>query len=373
MRKLIPVLSIIITTVLMAGTALAQNSVATAANSTAARAQAGSLANLPEAETLVYVSPQRILRDAAPRVMSEADLAKMRSAFAEVKSQTGIDPLNINYVVLAIRFRKPAADLKLMPPDYMVVAGGDFSAEAVMLLVRQASQGKLREEKYGSKTLGLMTIDDIAKEAEKTPFLKSFSEVAIASVSGDTVAAGSAAYVKAAIDAADGKGRISADALNSLLRDPDALVSVAGSPMTSFAKTFALLGTETNPRAPKCDTKYGDFYAAVTMDSAAFKLRGTMNADNPDTAQIITNLLSGLFDYAKRQTKDQSAQTMMNNLTISAKESDIVLEANVPQRAVADFVREQMRPKPATSASPAKTTAKRPRRPIRRRALKPKS
>ena len=40
------------------------------------------LSTLPEADALIYVSPQRILNDAAPRVMTPVEVSKMRSAFA---------------------------------------------------------------------------------------------------------------------------------------------------------------------------------------------------------------------------------------------------------------------------------------------------
>jgi len=57
--------------------------------------------------------------------------------------------------------------------------------------------------------------------------------------------------LKAAIDAEEGNKRISSESLNSLLRDPSALISMAGSPLTSFSKALGLLGTEANARAPR--------------------------------------------------------------------------------------------------------------------------
>ena len=75
----------------------------------------------------------------------------------------GIDPTKVDYIVIAVRFKKPTADLNFQPPEFMVVASGDFSADSLLVLARMASQGKLRDEKYGDKTMGLMTIDPIAK------------------------------------------------------------------------------------------------------------------------------------------------------------------------------------------------------------------
>jgi hypothetical protein len=42
-----------------------------------------SLASLPDADVLIYVSPQRILNDAAPRLLPPAEITKMRATFAD--------------------------------------------------------------------------------------------------------------------------------------------------------------------------------------------------------------------------------------------------------------------------------------------------
>jgi hypothetical protein len=217
---------------------------------------------------------------------------------------------------------------------------------------------KFRDEKYGSKTLTLLTIDAITKAAEQNPMLKSFSEIGFLALNANTIAIGNSAYIRSAVDAGDGKGRITAAAIESLLRDPGALMSSSGSPLTSFAKGFGLLGTEASPRESRCDSKFGDFYSAITMDGTNFTLRGAMNADNPDTAKIVNGLLSGLLQQAAGAVPDKNAQTVMKAIKMTPKESEVVWEADIPQQVVADFVREQMAPKPVAT-SPGKTPAKR--------------
>jgi hypothetical protein len=329
-----------------------------------------SLASLPEADTLIYISPHRIIADAAPRVLPEKDLAGMREELGKMKTEMGIDPTSIDYVVLQVRFKKPTADLNFSLPEFMVVASGDFKAEALMTFAKESAKEKLRNENYGSKTLALIKIDEMAKEAEKTPLLKSLSEMAIVMLNGNTIAVGTTAYVKAAIDAGEGKGRISRDLLNSVMRDPTALASAAGSPWTAFAKTFALLGTENNPRAPKCDSKLGDYYAAITMDGTSFKLRGAMNADNPDTARIIKSLLSSLLEQATGLTTDKNAEKVLSSLVITPTETEVLVQADVSQQAVADFIREETQPKKpeatTMSTATAKPKPKRHRRPRHR-------
>jgi hypothetical protein len=293
----------------------------------------------------------------------------MRKTFADIKAIAGVDPSNVDYIVVTVRFRKPTAELTFMPPEFMAVASGDFSSDSLIGLARAASEGRLRDEKYGTKTLGLMTIDPIAKEAEKNPILKSFSEVGIVPLNATTIAVGSTAYLKAAIDAEEGNRRISSESLNSLMRDPSVLISIAGSPLTSFSKSFGLLGTEANARAPHCDSKFGDFYASVTMDGANFVVRGALNADNPDTARIINSLVSGLLRQATSSVSDPATQSLFRALSLTPIENEVVLRADLPQQTVVDIIKEQMKPKKKAEDSKAAATTEPPakKRPVRRR------
>ena len=334
-----------------------------------------SLSNLPEADTFIFINPRRILNEAAPRVLQEKELADMRNGFEQAKQFTGVDPTKIDFIVLAVRFRKPSAELAFLPPELMAVAGGEFSADGLLALAKGALGDKLREQSYGAKTLSLMTVDPLVKEAEKNPMLKSFTEIGVVPLNSSTIAVGTTAYLKAAVDAAAGNGRISPESLASLLRDPNALISFAGSPLGSFSKTFGLLGTEANARAPRCDSKFGDFYAAVTMDATNFMLRGFMNADNPDTAKIINNLIAGLLRQASSSMKDATAQIAFKKLTVTAQENEVVLNADFPHDMVAEFLKKQMQAKKASdpqSTVEGSTPAKKPaRRKRARRGSKP--
>jgi hypothetical protein len=348
------------TAVATAPFALAGSNVMTNEVTTTARSQAmvNSLSTLPEADTLIYINTQRILNDLLPKLLPAKDLEGMRKAFEDVKKNAGVDPARIEYIVIACRFKKPTDDLNFQAPQFMVLSSGDFSADGLMTLAHMAAQGKLRDEKYGSKTMGLMTIDPLAKEAEKNPFLKAFTEVGVVSLNGNTIATGTPAYLRAAIDAADGKERISIAALNSLVRDPNALISVAGSPWHSFAKSFGMLGTENKPRDPRCETRMGDFYAALTMDATNFMIRGTSNADNPDTAKILANLYSGLLKYATASIPDPAAQSVLKGLAITADGDEIHLNADVPQQMVIELIQQQMKPKPMVETTEMKSVTK---------------
>lgn len=303
-----------------------------------------SLSSLPEADALIYINPQRILNEVVPKFLSPKDVEEMRKGFEEAKTKAGIDPAKVDYLVIALRFKKPTADLNFQAPELMLVSSGDFSADSLLALARLAAQGKLRDEKYGNKTLGMMTIDAIAKQSEKNPFLKSFTEIGIVSLNANTIAAGSPGYLRAAIDAGEGRERMTPETLNLLVRDPNVLLSIAGSPWHSFAKSFGMLGTETTPRVPRCESKIGDLYAALTMDANNFMIRGMSNADNPDTAKILANLYSGLLQYATSSIPDESTKSVLKGLAITSEGDEVLLRADFPQQMVIDLIKKQMKP-----------------------------
>ena len=346
---------------------------------TAAAAQSisTSLSTLPDADVLIYVSPQKVLNDAAPRVVPAKDITEMRAAFADMKKSIGVDPSSIEYLVIAMRFHKPAGDLSFVAPDVMAVAGGDFSADSLFSLAQLTLQSRARVEKHGSKTMAVMRIDPIAVEAEKNPFLKSLVEVGAVPLSANSIAIGNLPYLKSAIDAADGTGRINPATLDSLLRDPNVLMAATGAPLASFAKAFGMFGTETNAREGSCNTTFGNFYTSVTLSGTNFSVRGAMNADNPDTAKIISGLLSTLMQQGlsamEKQTgavlesmkmssaENEMIQTVVKSIKMMPKENEVVWEADIPQQLLVDA----LKPKPAAAKAEVKSTA--PRRPVRRK------
>jgi len=318
-----------------------------------AQNSATALASLPEADAVIYVSPQRILNEAAPRVMSPADVTGMRATFAELKKSAGIDPSTVEYLVIAVRFNKPAADLSFVAPDVMAVVGGDFSSESLMTLGQLYLQDKARVEKHGSKSITIMPLDFVAAMTAKTPMLKPYAEVGIVPLSANSLAIGNLSYIKSAIDAADGNGRISAATIESLLRDPNALLSASGTPLAAFAKSIGLVGLENTSRPSRCDTPFGNFYAAVTMTGTNFTFKGAMNADNPDTAKIINNLFSVLMQQGIGAVPDKQAQTILKTLKMSARDNEVVWEADIPENTVADFIKSFGKKDEAAVSAPA--------------------
>src|SRR5687767_13947373 len=83
----------------------------------ATQAVINSLSTLPEADMLVYLNPQRILNELLPKVLPAKDVEGMRKGFDEVRKNAGVDPTKVDYIVMAVRFKKPTGDLNFQAPE----------------------------------------------------------------------------------------------------------------------------------------------------------------------------------------------------------------------------------------------------------------
>lgn len=318
---------------------------AQAQTATDAQVLTTSLSTLPEAEVIVYVNASRIVTDVAPRVLPPKELQEMRNMLEQVKAFTRIDLKDIEFMVLATRFSKPTGASMYPLPEAMFVTRGDFEVQPLLGMAMMASEGKLREEQYGAHKINVIKLDEFAKGAANNPFAAAFSEIAIAALDTNTIAVGNTAYIKAALDAADGRGRIKAETVASILRDPTALISISGSPMMAFAKSFGLRMAENRDGQNNCMTQFGEFYASINMDAQNFKLTGAMNADNPDTARLMRNMLAGFFEQAKSSVPDKNAQSLFNEVKLIAEGSEVLVTANIPVDMAVKYVREMFAPK----------------------------
>jgi hypothetical protein len=103
-----------------------------------------------------------------------------------------------------MRFNKPSGGVITPIPQAMFVTRGDFDAKALLGMGTMMSEGKLKEETYGTRSLFVVKLGDISKGVEKNPLGAAFSELAAAALDGNTLVVGNLSYVKAALDAADG-------------------------------------------------------------------------------------------------------------------------------------------------------------------------
>ena len=89
-----------------------------------------------------------------------------------------------------------------------------------------------------------------------------------------------------------------------------------------------------------------------------------MNADNPDTASIISGLLGGLMQQGISAVLDKQAQSILQSIKMTPRENEIVWEADIPEQAIANFLKSTAGTPDAKQTSPKQTS---PKRAVRRK------
>ncbi len=353
-----------------------------------ARAQSdarGALAPLPDSQVVLFVNARRIINDLLPRIMPAADYRKLIGDPQKV----GFDVRQLDYAAVAVRFadQTPASGL----PEFLVVVRGGFSADSLLMLARLAAGSqnlKSRQETYGPKMLDIFETETVARAvggadgsegpAGGKPRSNPYPEVALTTLDSRTLVAGVPAYVKAAIDASGGRGRLSAPMLDLAAREPQALWSLTAVLPPTLADYVHKFGVPPNEELDKTLAWLKQFSLSQGMDALDLTLRAALLTDQPEHASALSGLARmGLVAFqtelageaAKKENKDAAnarrVLSILKTVVNRTEGSTLFISAAVPVSVVAELVRKQSARQPATNAR-RRTTRRHSRRPTRR-------
>ena len=364
---------------------------ACAAASVSAQDARAHLTNFPDSQVVMYVNSQRIFNEALPRVIPQAELDKM---FADALKEAKFDMRSIHFVAAGARFKEPTS-LKT-PPDFIVMVKGDFNADGLLSMARMALNEDGMSEDYKGRTL---TIFKMKKKAQpppppadgagsgpaKPPSDFPFSELAAVSFDANTLVVGIPAYVRAAVDAAAGdqQGRLRADLLDLVTRNPDNLLSFAGDIPASMLDMLKSAGAPQNEEIKRVVASLRQVQLAVQMTAEDFGLQSIVRTDTAESANSLNGLVSmGLgmvkmgiegelqkvpASKAREREAMQAALDAIGSVRNTATDNEVLVNISVPQAKIATFVQQAMARR---KAAPAKNPVKRrgPRRRARRGA-----
>jgi hypothetical protein len=316
------------------------------------------LSSLPEADVVLYLNPPKILNEAMPRFLPAKQNDGLREALEGLKKVMSVDLLQMKQIVLAMRMRKPVGNAPMPLPEYLFYIKGGVNAATLTGLQVLGGQD-VRNEKYGTHDVFTITIKDIAKQSEKMPFIGAYSELAVTALHEDTYVAGTTSYVRAAIDADEGRGRMNAELVRSITRDPESLISINASMLTGAARAIALIDPA-RPGKWDCLNELGQTYASARLSPGGLRITGALNADNPETAGIIKNLIVFLIEQAKLFAPDPEMKSILSVVNLSVEGNEIVGSGEVPQATIQKML--ESKPSPpakatATASEPAAVTA----------------
>jgi hypothetical protein len=323
-------------------------------------AQTDPLAALPTSDVVLHIDARRIQTEIIPRLLANdpATLAKMTAMANEVQTKTGVNVLGIDRIVIGFQLLGPLKPgFKKDDAGIAIIVSGNFNPSGLIEFAKREGKGKTGEETYGGKVI-------YSEPRPDPPRVKSERETAaVTLLDANTLVLGDLPQVRAAIDAASGKGRVDAALVQLAMRDSSSLIAFAGNVPPSLAESM-MANAPSDPMAQgmmKLIATIKQIFASVGSTPTDFNMIMGVRLGSVEQAQSISDMLLGIRQQVGSQIPDPKARDILNTLQITAQNDEVQIRADVKNEVVQSFIAEMMKEKKkeaATAAKPATTKTK---------------
>ena len=293
---------------------------------------------LPASDAVAIVDVKRMLNETMPSILG-SDQAKLAQANAEVdkfKTKTGVDLRQFNRVAVGVRYAYPNATTTKL--ETVAIAHGTFDAKAVSASARAAANGKSREEKYRGLTITIINVNDQIKVLGL--WNMTISELAICPLDPTSLALGTLENVKAAIDA--GKvGRAPAELIALASKDPAAVIGF-GANITPELLAKLDVGNDT---IAKDVSSIKQAYGSVGSTQTDVTVMMVARTDSAGAAKNLGDTVEGLrqlgslFIGRLAQPRRALAESALNNLKVTARETEVEIRTQVAAANLAALIK----------------------------------
>ena len=308
-----------------------------ATNASAQAPNAAASLPLPASDAVLTVDLRALFAEVIPRSLAsdKARLAQVDADVDEFKARTGIDAREFDALAVGTRIVPlPSGATKI--DRVTAVARGRFRAEALVAAARTAAapKGGLKEQKHAGKTVYVATVNDqlklfgLAKMRVK--------ELAFAVLDQNTLALGEPEDVRAAIDAAAGRGRADMSLLN-FPRGAGDFIAYAGN-----VPAGALAGVEPglSENVDRAVASIRGFYGTVGSTAAGAQLMTTLRAGTAADAKNLFDVVDALRQMAPGVISMAGARwgfagRIVDGMKVTTKGSEVQLRLDVPQADIA--------------------------------------
>lgn len=293
---------------------------------------------LPASDGIALIDVRRLMNETMPRILA-GDPAKLVTANAEIekfKARTGIDPRSFDRVVLGMRYTYPTP--KVTKLETVAIARGTFDARALAAAARIAANGKYREEKYRGATILIITVKDQMKLFGVWDIR--INELAVSAIDSHSLAIGTVANVRAAIEAGL-KGRGGSDLAALATRDPNAVIGF-GANIPKELMTNLNVGNDTIAKdANSIKQVYGSIGSTETDVSLMLVARTDSAAAATNLNDTVTGLkqLGGFFVGQMAPARKALAQSALDNLKITTRGADVEIRTQVAAANLASVIK----------------------------------
>jgi hypothetical protein len=296
------------------------------------------LSYLPPSDGIALIDVRRLMNETLPHIMA-GDPAKVVAANAEIekfKTRTGIDPRSFDRVVLGMRYTYPTP--KVTKLETVAIARGTFDAKALSAAARIAANGKYREEKYRGATILIITVKDQMKLFGVWDMR--INELAICAVDPHSLAIGTVANVRAAIEAGL-KGRGGADLASLATRDPKAVIGF-GANIPKELMASLNVGNDTIAKDANAIRQVYGSIGSTESDVSVMLVARTDSAESANNLNdTITGLkqLGGLFIGRMAPARKALAQSALDNLKITTRGTEVEIRTQVAAANLASVIK----------------------------------
>jgi hypothetical protein len=258
----------------------------------ATTAAAGIIAQLPASDAVMTVDVKRLFNEGLPRAYANnpAELARVNGEIDKFKERTGLDARQFAQLAFGVRYAETQSGATTM--DAVAIARGTFNSGALVGAGRLASNGKYEETKYGGKTVYVFSFDDQVKLLGL--FKVHLTELAVSALDANTLAIGKPSRVREAIDAAAGRGRVSAEIAGLAARSPEAIIGLGGTLPASATRNLDFLSAEFS----RSVASIRQFYGSVGATSEGFQMQTVFRTETAGAAKTLGDTVEGLKQFA---------------------------------------------------------------------------
>lgn len=304
------------------------------------------LSSLPASDVVVYIDLQRILTEIVPRLLAKdpATLAKMTAGINEMKTKSGVNILAIDSVVVGAKFVGTLThQMKKDNLGVVIIAHGDFDANALIAFVKQETKGKAHQETYAGKV--------IYSEPQPAPPKKKTERetAALTLLDASTVAVGDLPQVRAAIDAFAGKDRVDPALAQLAERDSSSFTGIAGNVPASLIQDLRESAPPNDQMAQvinKAIEGIKQFFGSIGATPTDFNVITGVRLSSSEQAASLSDTLMGLRQQGLAEIKEQETRDLINSLQITAQGDELQIRADIKNEVVQGLVTSMIKDEP---------------------------
>ena len=315
--------------------AMGQGAAATAP----AQTSAGLLALLPASDAVLFLEVQQVLNDALPGTLGQdqARLAQINTQIDNFRTRTGVDLRAVERLAGGVRFVSPSPRVTRM--ESVVLARGRFDTNAIVAAGRATAAGRFREETHQGTRIYIFNLNERMRLFGLFSF--NLGEVGIASLNANTLALGSPATVRTAIDAHAGRGgRVNAELISLATRNASALVGFSGNVPASAMSDMPLgegdLGRDL--------AAIRQLYGSIGTTSAGYDLNAFLRTGTAAQAASLGQTISAMKAVGisivgqALGARGRLAQTALEKVAVTPQNNEVQIKLELSQSEVTALI-----------------------------------